>query len=127
MAKAGINVQMNVVDWATLLKLRGQPEAWDIFITHHGGPPDPILLTFLNDGYPGWWTSPEITELKKQFTSTADLTERKAVWDKIQTLFYEQVPAIKVGDAYSYDIVSPKVQNIGTPLFWPVFWNASFK
>jgi peptide/nickel transport system substrate-binding protein len=127
MAKAGINVQMNVVDWATLLKLRGQPEAWDIFITHHGGPPDPILLTFLNDGYPGWWTSPEITELKKQFTSTADLTERKAVWDKIQALYYEQVPAIKVGDAYSYDIVSPKLQNIGTPLFWPVFWNASFK
>ena len=127
MAAAGINVQMIVVDWATLLKMRGQPEQWDMFITHHGGPPDPILLTFLNEGYPGWWTTPEITALRKEFTSTADITARKAVWDKIQTLYYEQTPAIKVGDAYSFDIVSPKVQNLVSPLFWPVFFNASFK
>ena len=35
LAEAGINVQMMVVDWATLLKMRGQPEQWDIFVTHH--------------------------------------------------------------------------------------------
>ena len=35
LADAGINVQMMVVDWATLLKMRGQPEQWDIFVTHH--------------------------------------------------------------------------------------------
>lgn len=127
MADAGINVQMIVVDWATLLKMRGQPEQWDMFITHHGGPPDPILLTFLNPGYPGWWATPEITDLRTQFTSTADVTQRKAVWDKIQELYYEQVPAIKVGDAYSFDIMAPKVQNLVSPLFWPVFFNASFK
>jgi peptide/nickel transport system substrate-binding protein len=127
MADAGINVQMIVVDWATLLKMRAEPSQWDIFVTHHGGPPDPILLTFMNDGYPGWWNSPEIAQLRAEFTSTADLTERKAVWDKIQTLAYEQVPAMKVGDAYAYDILSPKLDGIGTPLFWPVFWNASFK
>jgi peptide/nickel transport system substrate-binding protein len=127
MADAGINVQMIVVDWATLLKMRAEPSQWDIFVTHHGVPPDPILMTFMNDGYPGWWTSPEITALRKDFTSTADLAQRKAVWDKIQTLFYEQVPAMKVGDAYAYDILSPKLEGIGTPLFWPVFWNASFR
>ncbi len=127
LAEAGINVQLIVVDWATLLKMRAQPDQWDIFITHHGGPPDPILITFLNGGYPGWWTSPEIEQLKKDFTSTADLTERKAVWDKIQGLFYEQVPAIKVGDAYAYDLMAPKLQGMGPPLFWPTFFNASFK
>ena len=49
LADAGINVQMMVVDWATLLKMRGQAEQWDIFVTHHGFVPDPILITFLND------------------------------------------------------------------------------
>lgn len=127
MADAGINVQMIVVDWATLLKMRGQSEQWDIFITHHGNPPDPILLTFLSAGYPGWWASPEITALTAEFTSTADLAKRKEVWDKIQAVYYEQVPAMKVGDAYSYDIHSPKVQDLGAPLYWPVFWGASFK
>jgi peptide/nickel transport system substrate-binding protein len=128
LATAGINVQMIVVDWATLLKMRGQAEQWDIFVTHHGVLPDPALLTFLNSGYPGWWTSPEIEALKKEFTGTADLTERKAVWDKIQTLFYEQVPAMKVGDAYAYDIMSPKVKGLGeATVNWPHFWNGSFE
>jgi peptide/nickel transport system substrate-binding protein len=127
MAEAGINVQMIVVDWATLLKMRAQPEQWDIFVTHHGNPPDPILLTFLSAGYPGWWTSPEIGALNKDFTSTADLQERKKIWDQIQALYYEQVPAMKVGDAYAFDIHLPKLQGMGAPLYWPVFWNASFK
>ncbi|MEO6013971.1 MAG: ABC transporter substrate-binding protein [Devosia sp.] len=127
LAEAGINVQMIVVDWATLLKMRAEPEQWDIFVTHHGVAPDPILMTFLNDGYPGWWASPEITALKKEFTSTADLDKRKAVWDKIQALFYEQVPAIKVGDGYAYDLMSPKLEGMGPSMFWPTFWNASFK
>jgi len=126
LAEAGINVQLIVVDWATLLKMRAEPSQWDIFVTHHGGPPDPILITFLNSGYPGWWNSPEIEQLKMDFTGTADLAERKAVWEKIQVLFYEQVPAIKVGDAYSYDLMSPKLQGIGPQIFWPTFWNASF-
>ena len=48
LADAGINVQMIVVDWATLLKMRGQAEQWDIFVTHYTFSPDPILFTFLN-------------------------------------------------------------------------------
>ncbi len=48
-------------------------------------------------------------------------------WDKIQALFYEQVPAIKVGDAYSYDLMSPKLQGVGPQIFWPTFWNVSLK
>jgi peptide/nickel transport system substrate-binding protein len=128
LAEAGINVQMMVVDWATLLKMRGEPEQWDMFVTHHSFVPDPILFTPLNDTYPGWWSSPEKEALKKEFIGTADPAARKAAWDKIQALFYEQVPAIKVGDAYSYDIASTKLQGMGAhTVLWPHFWNVSFK
>ena len=34
--EAGINVEMIVVDWATLIKKRAQPDQWDLFFTHHG-------------------------------------------------------------------------------------------
>ncbi len=128
LAKAGINVQMIVVDWATLLKMRGQPEQWDIFVTHHGFSPDPILFTFMNASYPGWWASPEITALRTGLTTTFDQQARKATWDKIQALFYEQVPAMKVGDAYAYDIASPKVKGLGKSAdYRPHFWNVSIK
>ena len=127
LADAGINVQMMVVDWATLLKTRGQADQWDIFVTHHGFVPDPILLTFMNESYPGWWNTPEKTKLTAAFTGTADPAARQKLWAELQALFYEQVPAIKVGDAYSYDIASKKLKGMGdSTVLWPHFWNVSF-
>ncbi len=125
LAEAGINVQMMVVDWATLLKMRGQPEQWDIFVTHHGFSPDPVLFTFMNASYPGWWDSAEIKALRAELVNSSDPAARKATWDKIQTLLYEQVPVMKVGDAYTYDIASPKLQGLNPN--GPVFWNVSTK
>ena len=113
LADAGINVQMMVVDWATLLKMRGQAEQWDIFVTHHGFVPDPILITFMNESYPGWWNTPEKAKLTAAFTGTADPAAREKIWAELQALFYEQVPAIKVGNAYSYDIASKKLKGMG--------------
>ena len=59
------------------------------------------------------------------FTGTADPTARKAAWDKMQALFYEQVPAMKVGDAYSYDIASRKLKGIDPTRVLAAFWNVS--
>jgi peptide/nickel transport system substrate-binding protein len=127
LADAGINVQMIVVDWATLLKMRGQADQWDIFVTHHGFVPDPILVTFMNDSYPGWWNTPEKTKLMAAFTGTADPAARQKIWAELQALIYEQVPAIKVGNAYSYDIASKKLKGMGdSTVLWPHFWNVSF-
>ena len=126
LADAGINVQMVVVDWATLLKKRAQPDQWDMFVTHHGNIPDPILLTALNDSYPGWWITEEKTKLKAEFTGTSDLDARREAWSKLQALIYEQVPTMKVGDVYSYNIASPKLKGLGdSTLIWPHFWGVS--
>ena len=126
LADAGINVQMVVVDWATLLKKRSQPEEWDMFVTHHGNIPDPVLLTALNDTYPGWWATPEKEEAKARFTGTTDLETRQEAWADLQRLIYEQVPTIKVGDVYSYNIAAPSLEGLGeTTLIWPHFWGVS--
>ncbi|SFJ02084.1 ABC transporter substrate-binding protein [Bradyrhizobium sp. Gha] len=125
LADAGINVQMMVVDWATLLKMRGQPEQWDIFVTHHSFSADPLLLTFLNASYPGWWDSAEISSLRTELISSTEPAARKATWDKIQALIYDQVPVMKVGDAYTYDIASPKLKGLNPN--GPAFWNVSAK
>lgn len=127
LADAGINTQLVVVDWATLLKLRGEADKWDIFVTHHGLVPDPALVNILNPNYPGWWSTPEATALIAEFNGTTDQAARKASWDKLQALIYEQLPAIKVGDGYSYDIMSPKLNGMGEQtVSSPHFWNASF-
>jgi len=126
LAKAGINVQMIVVDWATLIKKRAQPDQWDIFFTHHGTVPDPVLLTPLNDTYPGWWTTPEKQALKDEFTGTSDKAARIKTWTKIQALMYQQVPAMKTGEIYAYNIASPKLKGLlEKTIFWPSLWGVT--
>lgn len=126
LAKAGINVQMLVVDWATLIKKRAEPDQWDIFFTHHGTVPDPALLTPLNDTYPGWWTTSEKQALKEEFLGTSDKDARIATWAKFQSLIYQQVPAIKTGEVYAYNIASPKLKGLlDKTVFWPNLWGVS--
>ena len=126
LAEAGINVEMVVTDWATLLTLRGQPGEWDLFMTHHGTIPDPVLLTVMNDTYPGWWASDEKHALAAELTGSSDLEARGETWGELQALIYEQVPVVKVGDVYSFDIASPQLTTAWeeAPAF-PFFWGAS--
>jgi peptide/nickel transport system substrate-binding protein len=126
LADAGIEVELNVTDWATLLKERGEPQSWDLFMTHHGPAPDPVLLTFMNDSYPGWWTSPEKEALAATLNGSTDPAVREETWAAIQELVYEQIPAVKVGDVFSFDLGSPQLQTAWdrAPAF-PYFWGAT--
>lgn len=124
LAQAGFNIDLQVYDWATLISKRAQPDQWDLFFTHHGFVPDPILISAMNDDYPGWWATPEKAELKARFTASADPAERQAIWAELQALIYEQVPTMKTGDVYTYNIASPKLTGIdSSTLIWPSFWN----
>ena len=127
MNDAGFNVDLQVYDWATLISKRGDAKQWDIFFTHHGFVPDPILFTFMSDAYPGWWTTTEKEEAAQAFTTTMDPKKRTAVWKQVQELVYTQIPIIKIGDVYNYDVMSPKLDGLGkTQLIWPKFWGCSF-
>lgn len=126
LAQAGFNIDLQVYDWATLIEKRAQPDQWDLFFTHHGFVPDPILISVMNDNYPGWWTTDEKAKLKAQFTASSDPAERQAIWSTIQALIYEQVPTMKTGDVYTYNIASPDLKGLGeATLIWPHFWNVS--
>ena len=126
LSDAGFKIEMVVVDWATLLQKRAQPDQWDMFVTHHGNVPDPILITALNDSYPGWWQTAEKKAAKDKFIGTADVSVRLKAWSELQGLMYEQVPAIKVGDVYSYNIASPKLKGLAeATVIWPHFWGVS--
>ena len=126
LAQAGFNIDLQVYDWATLIQKRGQPDQWDLFFTHHGFVPDPILISVMNDNYPGWWTTEEKAELKAKFTASADPAERISIWSELQAAIYHQVPTMKTGDVYTYNIASPSLKGLSEQtLIWPHFWNVS--
>src|ERR671930_2475536 len=60
----GFVIDLQVVDWATLVKRRNNPKEYDVFTTGTGMFYDPTHPDFLTTTWPGWTTDEEI--LKNQ-------------------------------------------------------------
>lgn len=118
--KAGFKVDLQVLDWATLLNRRTNPALYDVFVTSHGFVPDPSLITFLSAAYPGWWSDARKEALLDKFNSE-DPATRVKVWGELQTLIYSQVSAIKTGDFFNLAIASKKFHGY-VPSPWPALW-----
>lgn len=119
---AGFKVDLQVLDWATLLQRRGDAKAWDALFTYHTFVPEPSLITIMNPAYPGWWDTPEKRAALDAFDGETDEAKRLDDWRKIQSLFYQQAPAIKVGEFYNLAARAERVTDY-TVVPWPFFWN----
>ena len=53
--EVGFKVDLQVVDWATLVQRRNKPELFDVFSTGFTFTADPALATSLQCNWPGWW------------------------------------------------------------------------
>ena len=125
--RAGFKAELNVVEWATLLQRRADPKLWDIYITHSGLFPEPMLSPpQLGDGAPGWWSSPAKTAALAALNQEPDPTRRGPLWGKVQQVVYDEVPYIQVGKFASLSARSPALQGY-TPFTYPFFWNTSLK
>jgi peptide/nickel transport system substrate-binding protein len=121
---AGFTVDLQVLDWATLMQKRGDQKVWDAFFTYHTFVPEPSLITFTNPSYPGWWDTPAKRAAFATFNSEMDPKARVAKWAEVQKLFYSEVPTIKVGDFYNLAARSDKLDGY-RPMPWPFFWNVT--
>jgi peptide/nickel transport system substrate-binding protein len=120
----GFNIDLQVIDWATLLQVRQKPDQWEAFVTGEGGEIDPAQVNVFNPDYPGWWDSPDKRAVMNAFLTETDHQKRLAVWKQLHDLFYQEAPSLKVGDFYSPYGVAKKVKGY-TPMPWPAFWNVS--
>lgn len=122
--RAGFKVELNVVDWATLVQRRNDPKLWDIYVTHSGQFPEPMLSPpQLGEGAPGWWSTPAKQAALAAFNQESDPSKRGALWGKVQQVVYEEVPYINVGKFNGLSARSPALDNY-QPAIWPFFWNA---
>jgi peptide/nickel transport system substrate-binding protein len=111
MEDAGFEVELDIVDWATVVERRDDPDAWDIFVTWHGFVPDPSQITFVGQmgEYAGWWTDEEAQEHTRDMLADPDIDARLAAWDEVQRRAYESVPCIKLGNASTIAVWSMDV------------------
>jgi peptide/nickel transport system substrate-binding protein len=107
----GIKIDFQVTDWATVLKNRADPNAWEIFGTGHGFVPDPSQISYVGqmNQYPGWWSSESSLKLSDDLLAESDFNTRKGIFEKIQSAAYTEIPAIKIGDSSNCSFRSDKV------------------
>ncbi len=109
--KAGFNIELVVTDWPTVVTNRSKPDAYEIFSTGIGFSGDPLGTSAYTPNWPGWTTSPMVTESDASLVIETDPDKRKALWETLQKGFYEEVPYIQFGEMYALRASRKNVHN----------------
>ena len=118
----GFKIDLQVLDWATLVQRRNKPELFDVFSTGFTFNADPALATALQCGWPGTWCHEEKDRLMQDLARESDGKKRKALIDRIQTIFHDDVGRIKFGDYFLLDVTRKELRGFrSTPELY--FWN----
>jgi peptide/nickel transport system substrate-binding protein len=119
---AGLAIDLQVVDWATLVQRRNKAELYDVFSTGFTFTTDPALATALQCDWPGWWCNAEKDKLIDALAREIDPKKRKELVDRVQAIFYEDVPRVKFGDYFTFAARRKDLRGFqATP--WLQFWN----
>ena len=120
--EAGFRIDLQVVDWATLVQRRNKPELYDVFSTAITFNPEPAYNTGVQCNWPGWWCHEDKERWLDSVARESEPRKRKAMWEKVQQHFYEDVGRIKFGDFFNLEVVRKEVRGY-TPTNEMAFWN----
>ena len=130
---AGFNVDMQTMDWQTLVARRAKKEpasagGWDAFVTFNTASDNlnPLTMAMMNAtgkrGWFGWQNDEELEELKKQFAAAKTDAERKRIAQLAQLRAIESVTHVNLGQFFQPAAVRSNVKDI-VPAGVQVYWN----
>jgi peptide/nickel transport system substrate-binding protein len=119
----GFKIDLQVMDWATLVKNRSDPKAYDVFITAHESYAHPIMQPYLASGWPGWWENAEKDKLVSGIMAETDPKKEMDLITQLQRLQYTDVPCYRYCEYFALRARSNKVMGMQNPSD-PFFWNA---
>lgn len=135
--RAGFKVDMQSMDWQTVVARRTKREApsaggWSAFMTSNVATDvaDPVMAQWISStcdkAYPGWPCDPELEKLREAFLLETDEAKQKTIADEVQKRIYENTPLLHLGQWYNAAPVRTSVTGI-LPAGIPVFWNMEKK
>lgn len=126
---AGINVVLEFSDWSSQISKAQSLQGWNINQTGLSPRLDPTQLnSSLNSSAAGsyGYNNPDMDALMKEIGMGGTNESRKAIWEKIQTLVWEDVAILKIGDSFELEAISSKYDGF-TSFYLPRFWNLTEK
>ncbi len=124
MEEVGFTVDLQVVDWATLNTRTEKPELWDVFSTGFVFNADPANHVALRCTFPGWWCNEDKERLMVDLRQETDPKKRKAIVDRLQAIYYEDVGSVKLGDYFTLDVARRDLRGPFRTAPRMYFWNS---
>jgi peptide/nickel transport system substrate-binding protein len=133
MEKAGFKVDMQSMDWQTLVARRAKKDppnagGWNAFMTSWVAADvmDPISTAYVNAGCDkasfGWPCDEKLEKLRSDFASEPDPAKQKAIAEAVQLRVIEYTPEIPVGEWVQPNAMRKNVKGyLTSPV--PVLWN----
>jgi peptide/nickel transport system substrate-binding protein len=137
MEKAGMKVEMQSMDWQTLVSRRAKKDppgagGWNAFLTSWvaGDILNPVMMGFLNASCDkamfGWPCDQEMEKLRDQFARETEPAKQKALAEAAQIRLVQYPTHIPLGQWYGAVAVRKNVQGMmEAPV--TVFWNIEMK
>lgn len=108
----GVNVNLELYDWPTVLEKRQDPEPWDIHIGAAPTPVTPSSLLFLNYNWVGWPEHPKMDELLANIKGAANREEAQLYWNELQGFAWQEyLPISLLGQYKKVIVTSNKVED----------------
>jgi peptide/nickel transport system substrate-binding protein len=123
--EVGFKIDLQAFDFATLMQRVGKPELFDVYSTNAvWSGLDPAMSFQVRCFLATGWCLEEKERLLRDLAREMDPRKRKAIIDRIQVLFYEDVGHIKFGDLFQLAVTRKELRGDlrSGPFFY--FWNA---
>jgi peptide/nickel transport system substrate-binding protein len=124
--KVGFKIDLQVMDWATLVSSRSKAEAYEVFITGHPTFQHPIRQVYLDGSWPGWWTAEKKNQLVSRMLAEPDPEKQKQLVRALQQFQWQDVPWIKCGEAFTLRAMREEIVGYENPTDW-FLWNCGFE
>ena len=128
--RAGMNAEAYAADWGSVVQRRNSREpvekgGWSVFISglSAAGLLDPVAHLGLRANGPrawfGWPDSPELEELRRSWMAAPDAAAQKAVADRIQAQFWQDLPYLPLGQYFRVTAYQSNLRDLqaGLPTF----------
>jgi peptide/nickel transport system substrate-binding protein len=127
---AGINAQLNLVDWPTALSIRLKKEGWNAWIVAMGVEPvsGPYSVASLFLSSDPWMKTadPKMDDIYARLLAADTVDARKAVVKELEQAIYDKFYVIKLGNIGVYQAARSRVANF-TPFRFPRMWDIWFQ
>jgi peptide/nickel transport system substrate-binding protein len=123
MEDVGFVVDLQVVDWATLNARAEKPELWEIASTGFVFSADPANHVAFRCTFWGAWCNEDKERLVADLRAESDPKKRKAIVERLQAIFYEDVGHVKLGDYFTLDAARRELRGEFRTAPRMYFWN----